>query len=535
MMNMKRRQFLNAMTSAGAIASLGGATSLFPSLASAASPQFDDYKALVVFFLHGGNDAYNMIVPLGSDEYSGYDSYRNSRGEMAISSNPLDFNTSNPYASAIGGDAAAYRKGVYTFADTIGINGVMPELAQLFSDGKASAVANIGTLIEPVTKDTLGTAKLPPFLYAHNHQQRAMETGWADNLSAGGWAGRLADMWSVHEGGVNGGSPLGMNVSYGGATRLMTANFNSPVVLKPGGSTLFSTRGGFSTDMFAAMNGESSLDHPLRRVLKQASRRAVTLSDTLADLNVSRFDGLKDPYDNPLFSRPTAEQLQLSRAVGGGALRSAGSAAQMVELGNRLGLGRQIIFIDMGGFDNHTDLLARHPLLLRELSLAMWSFQQAMDELGLADQVTLCTMSDFGRSLGNNGDGTDHAWAGHNLVMGGAVNGGKMFGEMPDLRLGESNDTGRKGRMIPAIAIDQYLATLCSWFGVSDEELIELFPNLENFMASGSDSIRSAFIPDLMAAAAPAPEDPGADPEPDPGTDPDGRFGIPLLDLLASL
>lgn len=528
MTDLKRRQFINAMLGAGTAASFGGAASIFPSLAHAASPQFDDYKALVVLFLFGGNDSYNMVIPTGSGQGSGYATYAASRGEMAVNNldlNPLGQRTddgSNRYAAA--SDADAYRRGVYKFGNEMGINGMMPELAQLFRDGQASAVANIGTLIEPVTKANLQTAKLPPFLYAHNHQQRAMETGWADNLSAGGWAGRMADMWAVHEGGVNGGSPLGLNVSYGGATRMMTADFNSPVVLKPGSSSLFSSNSGFSKQLFDSLNADAAADHPLRRVLKGANRRTVTLSDTLSGITSNYFqdEGLIDPYGNPLFSKPTAATLSLNGSIGGGLLRAADSAAQMVKLGSELNLGRQVIFIGMGGFDNHSNLLSRHPLLLRELSLALWSFQQAVDHLNLGEQVSLCTLSDFGRSLGNNGDGTDHAWAGHNLVMGGAINGGKLIGTFPDMTLGGDNDTGSKGRMIPDIAVDQYLATLSNWFGVSDDDMPSLYPNLANFQAENSSDISSAYISGMLEGSA-------------ENTTDSGGSAIPIIDLLSSL
>lgn len=499
MNDLKRRQFLNMLAGAGAAATMGGATSLFPQLARA--DEFGDYKAMVVLFLLGGNDSFNMMVPLGSGD-NGYDAYALSRGAMAINnlslSPPLGGRTddgSNPYLAA--NDATAYTKGVYDFG-RVGLNGMMPELAQLISDRKASVVANMGSLVEPVSKDTLKTARLPPFLYAHNHQQRAMETGWADQLDAGGWAGRLADMWGVHNNAINNGSPLGMNISYAGARRMMTASFNSPVVLQPGSTTLFPSENGtgFSRALFDQMNSGAS--NPLNRVLKTANRRASSLADTLGMIEPGAFDGIADPYGNPLFARPTAEQLSLSRTFGGRALGGAKAAAEMIKLGNELNLGRQIIFIGMGGFDNHSGLLNQHPLLLREISLAMWSFQQAMASLGLSEQVTMFTLSDFGRTLGNNGDGSDHAWAGHQLIVGGDVNGGAMFGEMPDMRLGGNSDTGSKGRMIPTIAVDQYLATLCHWFGVTNEEMPTLFPNLENFKSSPDGPISSAYLSGLM-------------------------------------
>lgn len=498
---MDRRQLLKLLSGAGAASALGHP--LQPALANA--PVFDDYKALVVVFLLGGNDAYNMIVPMGDESAdaavgTGYQTYRNSRGHIAIEPNDLRGLSGNPYAAE--NNAAAYQKGVYPVAGDIGINGVMPELAALYQNNQAAVIANLGTLIEPVTKATRDSAALPPFLFAHNHQQRAMETGWADHLSAGGWAGRIADMWQAHAlSGVNNNSPLGLNVSYGGATRMMTGDFNSPVVLSPGSTRIFDTSRGFDPDTFRAMNAANSADSALSRVLKASYRKTSDLNALMADqfqLTLD-FSDLSDPYGNPLFSTPDAEQLQLTGRMSGRTLSAARDVARMIQLGrNVLGLNRQVFFIGMGGFDNHSELTTYHPLLLRELSLTLGSFQQAMNSLGIADEVSLCTLSDFARTLGNNGDGTDHAWASHHLVTGGAVNGGQRYGNIPDLTLDGEADVGRTGRLIPDLAMDQYLATLTRWFGVDDADMATLFPNLANFKAVSSDPISSAYINGLF-------------------------------------
>ncbi len=546
MTDFKRREFLNALLGAGAAASVGGVTTVFPRLAHAATPAFDDYKALVVLFLHGGNDAHNMIVPLGDESNGtpvgrGYQTYAASRRDIAINKRLLDYSQTNAYAA--NSVPEAYRQGVYPVEGLdIGINGVMPELAQLMAEKKAAVVANIGTLVEPMTKASFKdrSARRPPFLFAHNHQQRAQETGWADNLDAGGWAGRLADLWQAHTaGGVNGDTTLGLNVSYGGATRLMTGRYNSPTVLSPGSDKLFPRGTGFDSALFRSLNDASTENHPLRRVLKAANYRAAELSDILADQlsktpDFSRAQGYPEAsYQRDLFQAPDAAKLELGSGIRGRTLEAFHSAARMIHLGrNDLGLKRQVLFIGMGGFDNHTELARNHPVLLRELSLALGDFQFVMDHLGIGEEVTVCTLSDFGRSLGNNGDGTDHAWAGHNLVVGGGVNGGSMVGAIPDLTLGGSADTGNKGRLIPDIAVDQYLATLLNWFGVDDSDMPELFPNLANFKANAADPISSAYLAGLMRDGNSEPEDPG-DPQ-DPGDGGDGGNGglDDLLDIL---
>ncbi len=534
MISQNRRVLLKGLLGGAPLLSTGGISMLLPSVGAAAAPSFTDYKALVVFFLLGGNDPHNMILPTGDESTDtavgkGYQTYATSRGDLRVNNRDLSGLGTNAYSDGTNSDAEAYQNGVYPFAPTapppgggglggllggnqdpaptydtvanFGINSMMPELAGLFRSGNALAVSNIGTLIEPVTKDTLQSSALPPFLYAHNHQQRAMETGWSDNLQAAGWAGRLADLWQAHAGGINNGSPLGLNISYAGANRMMTGNLNSPVVINPGTTQLFSTTRGFNPDRFLAQNAAQSSDTPMERVIKERYRTAATLHNLLDNefANTTDFSDLSDPYGNPLFSTPTTAQLELNRGISGRTLSAARDVARMITLGRDVGLQRQIFFVGMGGFDTHGPQANDHPLLLRELSLAIGSFQQAMDSLGASNDVTLFSLTDFGRTLGNNGTGTDHAWAGHNIVAGGAVNGGVMLGQMPDLTLGGDSDTSSKGRLIPTIAVDQYLATLCSWFGLSDADMPGIFPNLANFRTS--DPISSAYLQGLFTTA----------------------------------
>lgn len=540
-MNPDRRQFLQALAG-----SLGGVQLLLPGAAIGQARRFDDFKALVVLFLHGGNDAHNMIVPLASDGDSSHAAYARSRADLAVASRDLSCQGDNAYAAA--SDRAAYLKGVYAFrgaaatgggdgedggllggvlggdnspppgapcegvppnagGEDFGINGLMPELAALFRDGRAAAVANVGSLVEPLGKSELGQARLPPFLFAHNHQQRAMETGWADNLQASGWAGRLADLWQAHAaGGVNGQSPLGMNISFAGASRMMSGAFNRAVEIRPGTTSLFPTAQGFDPALFGQLNAARDGDSAPARVFKARQRSAAELHALLASgyAATDDYSGLSDPYGNPLFSRPTPEQLALERGLGGGTLRACRDVARMIDFArNSLGLERLVFFVGMGGFDTHGDQGAEHPRLLRELSLAIGGFQQAMDSLGLSEAVTLCSLSDFGRTLGNNGTGTDHAWGGHNLAVGGAVNGGHLYGRMPDMRLGGADDISSgeraKGRMIPSTAVDQFLGALLDWFGVSEDEMPLILPNLANFQ-SGS-RLRSAYLSGLMRGA----------------------------------
>ncbi|WP_372777862.1 DUF1501 domain-containing protein [Litorivivens sp.] len=524
MPRMNRRDFMQTLLGGGALAATGGVGTLYSGLARAAAPAFEDYKALVVVYLFGGNDAFNMTVPRGSGN-SSHSTYLTSRGEVAISDVPRtpgrDLSAGNPYdAPGLDTDSAKYLNGLYQF-DDVGFNAVMPELAQLYAERRAAVVANVGSLIQPVTKDDLHNAPLPPFLFAHNHQTRAMETGWADNLNANGWAGRIADLWEAHQlSGVNGGSPLGLNVSFSGNNRLQSGRFTSAAAMSSSGQ-LFSGNG-FDVDVFRQLNQEVASDHPLRRVLHAANRKSADLSDVMSAVFGSGVDPFPHPelansYGQPLFSHPDQrmaqynepDYLNLQGRLSGQALRGLEAVAKMISYSRTdLGLDRQIYYVGIGGFDNHADLTGKHPLLLRELSLALSDFTTAMDHLDLGDQVMVATLSDFGRTLGNNGDGTDHAWAGNNILLGGGMDGGRLLGAWPDLTLSGESDTSTrngKGRLIPTTSVDQYLATLCSWFGVEDEDMSDLFPNLSNF-ATGSD-IRTAYLE--LESAEGEPSEPG--------------------------
>jgi uncharacterized protein (DUF1501 family) len=518
-----RRKFLKGLMTSGAMASLGGVTSVFPSMAHAAGREFDDYKAIVVLYKHGGNDSHNMVFPIDAGTNRDYDTYRASRGDLSINNVDLSLDYPpdpfkgladgfNRYAQGTTGDPERYLKGHYACGlpgvDRLGINGMMPELAQLFRDRNAAIIGNVGTLVRPIADKSQFGSLRPPFLFAHNHQTNQMETGWASNASATGWAGRLADIWSVHQGNVNGGSPLGIGISYNGPAKIVSGAFNNPVVLAQNRFDIFPTSG-FDAHVFAAMNSAEFRDSPLERTVKNGYAQANELEEYLAQVDPNYFadQGLQDPYGNPLFTIPATNIAEMDSMPRGGAITGAKNAALMVKLGQEIGIKRQVIFIEMGNFDHHDRLTTRHPALLRNFSLGVWNFQQAMKHLGLEDQVTTISLTEFARTLGNNGKGVDHAWAGHNFVIGGAVNGGKLYGEFPDMRLGGDSDinsgTSARGRMIPTTGVDQQLASVCDWFGVSEEEMWAeggqgLFPDLGNFRAEGG-GIRTAYIDGLMS------------------------------------
>jgi len=487
----KRRDFLRWIYNASI------ATTLSPLLLpqeiyADSSNNFDDYKVIVHILLNGGNDAFNMVVADGSRSDLGmgysYDNYASIRSDLSISNSSLNINLSNgkvdlsggnPYSTGANSNADSYRRGIYNIDGTgIGINGLMPEVAQMMRDEKLAVLANIGTLVQPVTKDQIQarSARLPIYLFSHNTQRDLQAGGRADKSLLTGWAGRVSDSWSN----INGGDVLGNNISFSGNDLSLVGKRINPLIL---------TTNPVRYDMDSAEQQmrksiyQISSDSHIKNYINRIIGRSHDLADKLMtqwSSSEQLFDGLSDSYGNPLFSIPDKNSLNFNSGISGSLIKRVEAIAKMIDYGRNHGVKRQIFFVELGGFDTHNSQLNNHPTKLRELSLAIDKLQRAIDSFGLTDKVTGFTTTDFGRTAASNGDGTDHAWAGHNLVFGGAVKGG-LYGAMPDLTLEGVQDYGKNGRIIPTISVEQQLSTITKWFGVDDTLMEELFPNIGNF------------------------------------------------------
>ena len=549
--NVQRRDFIRSLLGASAAGALGslGQLALMREASAATAPAFNDYKALVCIFLYGGNDSVNMLIPNGTDSTTGYDNYQAIRGSLAVGNTALNPASVNDY-NVDGTEEQAYLKGMYSLAGQgidLGINGVMPEVAQLVQSNKAAIISNVGNLVRRVTRAEIQaqTADLPLFLFAHNHQQRALQTGQGNNLNDVGWAGRIADNWE----GVNSGSPMGLNISYAGSDRMMIGKSSVPIAINTGNLPRFNdmqNNPDWATHvdrraLFQALAGESgttsrvtfgagntfSTNDPFKDFHAGAATKSMRVFDTLADAwgahalkhgyvnadPVAYPYTAKDTYGGGLFSVPSANTLGFANDIGSSKLiPQLESVAKMIDIGATNAFdgnphNRQIFMVKLGGFDTHAEQVSKHPLLLRELSLALGKFQTALKELGHENKVTTFTMSDFGRTMSNNGDGTDHAWGAHHLVIGGDgsggfgnLRGGQMLGTLPDVSLDGADDYSAKGRIIPTLAQDQLNATLCRWFGVDDALMPTIFPNLANFgtVNSADTSANSAYLNDLF-------------------------------------
>jgi uncharacterized protein (DUF1501 family) len=437
-----RRELLRAsLAGAGwfALSPLGSALA-----ARSASAQAVDYKALVCVFLWGGNDAHNLIVPRGNSEYGVYAA---SRGSLAVAQNTLV-----PITPASSGGLSW------------GMHASAAPLASLFQAGKLAVVPNVGTLIVPTTKTqfTNGSVPLPPQLFSHADQSSQWMTARSNDLASVGWCGRVADQLGT------GGALLPVNVSLEGLNTLQTGVDSAPYSVSPWGvDSLQGFWGAQGTKRFTALQTllQKPPAHKFEKKYAATQSEAIELSE-LVGTALEGAPSFTTPFDPDSW---VARQLEM--------------VARMISVRSALGVSRQIYFVGMGGFDTHADQAANQPQLFAELAAALNAFQAAMEQLGTDSDVTAFTASEFGRTLSSNGEGSDHGWASHQLVLGGAVLGQEFYGSMPDLALDGPDDAGY-GRILPTLAVEQYGATLARWFGVLPGDLATIFPNLGNFASS---------------------------------------------------
>lgn len=442
MKTLNRRDFLR---SSGAAALFAATPGLAYSQVVGGGGAFDDYRALVCVFLFGGNDSYNMLVPRSSAEY---DVYAASRQNLAIAQQDL-LPITPPGQGGI----------------EYGVHPSMGGFRNLFETGSAAVVTNVGPLIEPTTKDDFfsGAATLPPQLFSHNDQQDQWTSLRGNVPSNTGWAGRMADL--IRNGVAE--QQMATNASLFGANLMQSADETVAYVMGPGGPLQFE---GFSLDpddiLFQQREAflrivNAQHDTVYERAFADVQRRAIDAADTVT----AAIDSA--PLMNTVFpGSQLGTQLQ--------------TVARLIAVRDQLAMKRQIFFVAAGGFDSHDDQAQNQPGLLGDISDSIAAFHAATVELGIDDSVTTFTQSDFGRTLTSNGDGTDHAWGGNQLVVGGAVAGQQLYGQYPLLNIGGPEDVGG-GRMIPSTSADQYAATLAKWFGIEDTDLDIVAPNLSNF------------------------------------------------------
>ena len=450
MKKINRREFLRTSGAAAATAAFAHYPGMAFSQGMGVSAPFGDYKALVCLFMFGGNDAYNMLVPRSNAEYNAYAA---SRQNLALQQG--DLLAINPLTP----DGAQY-----------GLHPSMAGMQTLFEQGRAAFVANMGPLVEPTTKDQYfnQSVSLPPQLFSHNDQQDQWHSLKGTTVSNTGWAGRIADLIRVNVANQQ----LATNVSLFGSSLFQSADNTVAYVMGNSGPVPFTgfSNSGDPNDLFyqqrlafeRVLNAQ--YDTVYERGFAEVQRRAVETIDLVQG-------ALDDPNRQQVTTVFPQSQL-------GNQLRT---VAEMIAARDTLQMERQIFFIATGGFDTHDDQVQLQPGLLGGISDAIAAFYDATIELGVSDAVTTFSMSDFGRTLTSNGDGSDHGWGGHSFVVGDAVAGRDIYGIYPDLSLGSLDDVGG-GRMIPTTSADQYAATLSRWFGVEETDIPAVAPNIGNFI-----------------------------------------------------
>ena len=437
-MPVNRRSFIKyaSLAAAGNVAGLRPFGAL-----NALAQTTTDYKALVCVFLYGGNDANNTLVQFDT---AGYANYANVRGPLVIPQSQLLQLASAP-----------------NFA----LHPNLPDIKTLFDSKAAALVTNVGTLMQPTTRAQYQAGQtLPSNLFSHPDQQLEWQNASQSGATATGWAGRIADALTST---YNPGGQVPMITSVAGDTLFCNGKSSTPVAVSPGNlggaqCSEGSECGAQQATAQALLSFDSGLS--LVQADNAITSNAYSYAKTLTAA-VQSVSPLKTvfPTNNSL-----ASQLQ--------------QIAQVIQVRGALGVSRQIFFAGIGNFDTHANQLTDQGTLLTAISPALAAFFQATQELGVQNNVTTFTMSDFSRTFQpNSNTGSDHAWGSHHIVIGGAVNGGQMYGTFPTLALGGPDDSGSNGRWVPTTASVQYAATLAQWFGVSAAQMPTIFPNISNF------------------------------------------------------
>ncbi len=416
----------------------------------------NDYKALVCLQLSGGNDSFNMLIPRGATEYS---EYAEVRSNLAIAQDQI---------LPINPDVTDGRE--------FGLHPSLTGLKDIFESGKAAFVSNVGTLVEPVTKPGLqqGGVKVPLGLLSHSDQVMHWQTAFPQDRTTLGWGGKMADILKS----MNEDIGVSMNISLGGNNVFQRGESVTEYAINE--------TGGVSIVGF-------DINEPFFNLMKE---------DVTDMMSQNYEDIFRDSY-NGVLKRSVESNEVFNTAIEGAELSTQFSntnlsqkmqmVARSIASREQLGVKRQIFYVDIGGFDNHDELINNHSQLMKTVDDALSEFYAATIELGVSDCVTTFTISDFARTLTSNGNGTDHAWGGNAIVLGGAVNGKKMYGDYPVLSLGSDLELGG-GIILPTTSADEYFAEIALWFGISPNDLSQIFPNIGNFYDVASSSKPLGFM-----------------------------------------
>jgi uncharacterized protein (DUF1501 family) len=404
---------------------------------------YDEYRALVCVFLVGGNDGFNMVVPRSISEYN---AYARSRQNLKVARNDL------LPIQALTTDGAQY-----------GLHPSMSTMQNLFENGNAAIINNVGPLIRPISKGEFvpSASHIPPKLFSHNSQrdQWSSLTGHAPATS--GWAGRIADFMEPYY--LN--QKVATNISVAGNHLSMVGRETQPFAIGRRGPKPYQGLDKFGSNpalrqafMQILAAGQGNL---YERSFAQTQQRALHVADAI---------------DTAMQNAPPLNTVFPESDLG----TKLNSVARIINARKELQMQRQIFIVSIRGFDTHSSQNDKQPGLFADVSESIDAFYNATMELGIADNVTTFTQSDFGRTLTSNGDGTDHGWGNNHMVIGGSVRGKDLYGTYPVLEM-NGPDEINGGRIIPTTSASQYTATLAKWFGVPDSYIADIAPNIGNF------------------------------------------------------
>lgn len=459
-MNSSRRHFLKT----SAALSLGGAAGFVCDLSrfNAFAADTGGYRALVCVFLFGGMDCHDTVLPYDTFNYNQYRDIRRALlndydnldgGSTRDRDRLLPLNLAN--ASDFGGRQFA-------------LPPEMQPLHDLMGQGDCSIVANVGPLVTPVNRTQYRnrSAPLPPRLFSHNDQQSV----WMASQPEGarfGWGGRLADIMLAANANPDATftvvSTSGNQVFLSGQlASQFEVGTNGPQDIRGINDQRYLGSDALPSLYESHLRAENeNLVNLLQRDYVNAVNRSIDANRTLSE----SFDQ-PAPFSTVFPDNRLGRQLQV--------------VARMIALRDVLGVNRQVFFVSTGGFDTHSNQANSIPNRHTEIASSMRALYDATVDMGVSNEVTSFTSSDFGRTLTVNRDGTDHGWGGHHFVVGGAVNGNRILGDMPEPVLEHEYDTNN-GRLIPTTSVDQFAATLGGWFGLNNSELNDVLPGLRNF------------------------------------------------------
>jgi len=482
--NASRREFLRrAAVMSGSVGAAGLPFAMNLACMNAAVAQTTDYKAVVCLFLYGGNDSANMVLPTDTASWATYNTVRNTGSDpiaLKAVGTVADIGASGASPAGLGGvlpivpDFTAFA--AQNNARTYALHPAMTGVKSLFDAGRLAVIANAGPLVTPITRVEYRarTKATPAKLFSHNDQQSTWQALGPEGTRVG-WGGRFGDLLASQND-----DTTYTNIAVDGNAVFMAGNTVFQYRVGTGGAVAIAgTTGNLFNSAVAATTYRSLITQ--NNAPADATHLLVREQATIAKRSMDAQAKFQAAYQavTPLATTQYLQPSTRSNQNNGFA-----TVLQTVAriIGARAGLGakRQVFFVSLGGFDTHDNQNVQQADLLARLSHAIDYFDKALAALGMQNNVTLFTGSDFGRTFTTNGDGTDHGWGAHHFVYGGAVKGKEIYGRFPQVGLEQPDEVG-SGAFLPGVSVDQIGGTIGKWFGVSDTNLNMVFPNLTNF------------------------------------------------------